>query len=132
MLVNNRESVIDRAHKIAAYVSSAVHGLAPILAAILPLLPYTIFPENKAFFVLIFVGLACLFVVGALIGRIAKFNLIMSGFRMLLAGLATILAGLATILIVMILSPSHFISMSFHIFSLARICEVYRMYNFAI
>ena len=125
MLVNNRESVIDRAHKIAAYVSSAVHGLAPILAAILPLLPYTIFPENKAFFVLIFVGLASLFVVGALIGRIAKFNLIMSGFRMLLAGLATIL-------IVMILSPSHFISMSFHIFSLARICEVYRMYNFAI
>ncbi len=102
LLVNARNCAIDRAHKFAAYVSSIIHGIAPIVAAVIPLFPYTIMPEEEAFTAAMVVGLLSLFIVGAVMGRIAKFNLVLSGLRMLLAGVATML-------IVTALSPSHFI-----------------------
>ncbi len=102
LLVNSRECTIDRAHKFAAYVSSLIHGIAPIIAALLPLTPYVIFPENIAYKYSLAIGLISLFVVGAVIGRIAKYNLIFSGIRM-------VLAGVITILVILLLSPTHLI-----------------------
>ncbi len=102
LLVNERECMMDRAHRFAAYVSSIIHGIAPIVAAVLPLLPYVFLPEDDAFVAAMVVGFASLFIIGSIMGRIARFNILVSGFRMLLAGIATIV-------VVTILSPSHFI-----------------------
>lgn len=102
LLVNSRECSIDRAHRFATYVSSIVHGIAPIIAALIPLFPYMFLPLEEAFIAAVSLGLLSLFIVGAVMGKVARFNIIMSGFRMLLAGILTAL-------LVTILSPSHFI-----------------------
>ncbi len=102
LLISSRECSIDRAHRFAAYVSSAVHGIAPILAALIPIIPYVLLPPDDAFIVAVSLGLASLFVVGAVMGRVAKFNVVVSGIRMLLAGVVTAV-------VVVVLSPSHFI-----------------------
>lgn len=102
LLINSKECSIDRAHRFAAYVSSIIHGVAPIVAAFIPLLPYVFLPIEEAFTVAVSLGFASLFVVGSIMGRVAKFNVVLSGLRMLLAGVFTAL-------LVTILSPSHFI-----------------------
>ncbi|WP_202320679.1 VIT1/CCC1 transporter family protein [Archaeoglobus neptunius] len=102
LLVNSRECTIDRAHRFAAYVSSLVHGIAPIIAAMIPIAPYVFLPLDEAFVASVCLGFFSLFVVGAVMGKIARFNVILSGLRMLLAGVLTAV-------IVTLLSPSHFI-----------------------
>ncbi len=102
LLVNSRDSTIERAHRFAAYVSSIVHGVSPIIGAVLPILPYALLPINEAFMVAVTVGFTSLFILGAAMGRTAKFNIVVSGLRMLLAGVVTAI-------IVILLSPSHFI-----------------------
>lgn len=102
LLINSKECSIDRAHQFATYVSSIIHGISPIIAAFIPLLPYVLLPIEEAFTVAVSLGFASLFVVGSIMGRLAKFNIVLSGFRMLLAGILTAL-------LVTILSPSHFI-----------------------
>ncbi|WP_456468166.1 VIT1/CCC1 transporter family protein [Archaeoglobus sp.] len=102
LLINSKECSIDRAHRFAAYVSSVIHGVAPIIAAFIPLLPYVFLPTEEAFTVAVSLGFASLFVVGAVMGKVANFNVIMSGVRMLLAGVMTAL-------LVTLFSPSHFI-----------------------
>lgn len=102
LLVNSRESTIDRAHRFAAYVSSIIHGIAPIIGAILPLIPYAFLPLEEAFVMAVAIGFASLFILGAVMGKSARFNVFVSGFRMFLAGVVTAV-------IVTILSPSHFI-----------------------
>lgn len=102
LLVNSRESSIDKAHRFATYVSSIVHGVAPIIAASIPLLPYTVLPIEEAFIAAVSLSFLSLFTVGAVMGKVARFNIIMSGLRLMLAGILTAL-------LVAILSPSHFI-----------------------
>ncbi|RLE45435.1 MAG: hypothetical protein DRJ31_11275 [Candidatus Methanomethylicota archaeon] len=102
LCVNSRESALDRAHKFAAYISSIIHGVAPIIAAVFPLAPYLFLPESEAFLIAMIMGLVSLFIVGSTMGKVAKLNIIASGVRMLLAGIATML-------IVTLLSPSHFV-----------------------
>lgn len=102
LLINSKESAIDRAHRFAAYVSSIIHGIAPIIGAILPIIPYAFLPLKEAFIAAITIGFASLFILGAVMGRSAKFNMFVSGFRMFLAGVLTAV-------VVTILSPSHFI-----------------------
>ena len=102
LLINSKESAIDRAHRFAAYVSSIVHGIAPIIGAILPIIPYAFLPLEEAFIAAVTIGFASLFILGAVMGRSAKFNMFVSGFRMFLAGVLTAV-------VVTLLSPSHFI-----------------------
>ncbi len=102
LLISSRECSIDRAHRFAAYISSIVHGIAPIIAALIPIAPYILLPPDEAFIIAVSLGFISLFVVGAVMGRVAKFNVVVSGVRMLLAGVVTAV-------IVILLSPSHFI-----------------------
>ncbi|WP_456329872.1 VIT1/CCC1 transporter family protein [Archaeoglobus sp.] len=102
LLINSKESAIDRAHRFAAYISSIVHGIAPIIGAILPIIPYAFLPLEEAFIAAVTIGFASLFILGAVMGRSAKFNMFVSGFRMFLAGVLTAV-------VVTLLSPSHFI-----------------------
>ncbi len=102
LLVESRNCAIERAHRAAAYISSTIHGIAPIVAAIPPLIPYLAFPEWVAFKFSLSFGLISLFLIGLFMGKTAKVNLITSGARMLLAGIFTII-------LVIILNPSHII-----------------------
>jgi len=92
--------LIDEAHSFAMKVSSIVHAIAPIPAAILTLLPYIFLPSGKAFPYAIAIGLSLLFLVGLTLGKIAKENIVKSGLRL-------VLAGIVTLIIVTILNPSH-------------------------
>ncbi len=100
MLVN-RSSAVSRAHVFATYISSLVHAVAPIPAALIPLAPYFFMDAEKALIPAIVVGLSSLFVVGAIMGRVSKRNILVAGLRMMLAGLITLA-------VVTILNPSHF------------------------
>jgi predicted membrane protein (TIGR00267 family) len=101
LLVNDRSCAIDEAHKFATYISSTIHGIAPIVAAVIPLMPYILLPVDEALIIALASGLASLFIVGAMMGRIAGFNFVISGLRMFLAGIVTMF-------VVAILSPTHF------------------------
>ncbi len=92
--------IVERAHKFAILVSSAVHAISPIIASLIPLSFYVFLPLNEAFPFAVVTGLFQLFVVGAFMGRISKTNIIFSGLRL-------VLAGLITLVIVLVLSPSH-------------------------
>lgn len=99
MLVK-RDSAVSKAHAFATYISSLVHAIAPIPAAYIPLIPYFFMEAEDALVPAIVIGLTSLFVVGALMGRISKRNILIAGIRMMLAGMITLL-------VVTILNPSH-------------------------
>ena len=102
LLKDVKGCAIDKAHEFAMIVSSIVHGVAPIPAAVIPIMPYLFFPLNQAFYFALALGLLSLFIVGMFLGKISKTNLIVSGLRM-------VTAGFVTLLVVTILSPSHFV-----------------------
>jgi predicted membrane protein (TIGR00267 family) len=100
LLVEDKSCAVTKAHKFATYISSFVHAVAPIPAAIIPLIPYMFLDADKALIPAIALGLTSLFSVGAFMGAISKRNLLIAGLRMMLAGVATLA-------IVTILNPSH-------------------------
>lgn len=77
------------AFRFAAYVSAFVHGIAPFVAALPPLLPYLFLPMGEATFVAIVVTLAFLFAIGAYLGNLVRERLLLTGLRFAAAGLAT-------------------------------------------
>jgi len=101
LLVNRESNTITKAHDFATYVSSTVHAIAPIPAAIIPLIPYMYMDAEKALYPAIGMGLTALFVVGALMGKVSKRNILIAGMRM-------VIAGLLTLVVVTLLNPSHF------------------------
>ncbi len=100
MLTDSHGCIIDRAHRFAAYTSSAVHGIAPVIAALIPLIPYTFLSVEYAFIAALTIGFLSLFIVGTVLGKIGRYNVIISGFRM-------VLAGIVTVIVITILNPSH-------------------------
>lgn len=100
LLIDRDSCAISEAHRFAVIISSLVHGIAPIPAAIIPLIPYMFLPSEVALIPAIAIGLVSLFIVGAFMGRISKKNIIISGLRMAFAGIATLI-------IVTVLNPSH-------------------------
>ncbi len=100
LLTDTKGCAIDRAHAFATYVSSIVHAIAPIPAAVVPLLPYLFLPPDEAIKATMLIGFSLLFLVGIMMGRIARRNILISGFRM-------VVAGLLTLALVTLLSPSH-------------------------
>ncbi|MDI9645248.1 MAG: VIT1/CCC1 transporter family protein [Archaeoglobales archaeon] len=102
LLTTFKYSTFDKAHKFAVVVSSFVHAVAPILAALIVLIPFVIFNEFEAFLTSLAVALSSLFIIGAFFGKIANLNVFFCGSRMMLAGIVTII-------IVTLLSPSHLV-----------------------
>ncbi|MFQ6106563.1 MAG: VIT1/CCC1 transporter family protein [Thermoplasmata archaeon] len=78
------------AYKLAALISALVHGIAPIIAAVIPLLPFFIIADMAwATLVSVFMTLCLLFIMGAYLGNLVKERIFMTGMRFVLAGLAT-------------------------------------------
>lgn len=94
-------SITDRAHKYAIWVSAFVHAISPIISAVITISPFVFLEMEKAFYTAISIGFIQLFVIGALMGKVSRTNIIVSGLRLTLAGVVTLIA-------VSILNPSHF------------------------
>jgi predicted membrane protein (TIGR00267 family) len=99
-MLSNVGGVIDSAHKVAIYFSAFIHGIAPLIASLIPLAPYAILPLDLAFYSSMVLGFVSLFVVGFIFGRISKTNV-------LIAGLKFVLAGVITLIVITILNPAH-------------------------
>jgi len=77
------------AFRFAAIVSAVVHGVAPILAAAPPVVPFLFLGMDEAIFVAIVVTMAILFAMGAYLGNLVRERVVITGLRFVAAGLAT-------------------------------------------
>lgn len=81
------------AHRFAKVVSSLVHGVAPLVAGLLPLIPFLLVPGVLAFRQAIVaaagVTLVFLFVLGAYLGTLTKRNAAVAGVRLVAVAMAT-------------------------------------------
>lgn len=77
------------AMRVSISVSAMAHGVAPLVAAFVPLLPFFFFPLNDAVVAAIGLTLGFLFVLGAYLGSLIKEMIFYTGLRFVIAGLAT-------------------------------------------
>lgn len=77
------------AFRFAAYASALVHGVAPLIAALPPVVPFLLLPFQEAIPVAIGLTLAFLFAMGAYLGSLIRERLVYTGLRFVAAGLAT-------------------------------------------
>ncbi|MFX1535986.1 MAG: VIT1/CCC1 transporter family protein [Promethearchaeota archaeon] len=90
MMVRELNGTIrDQAKRFATLVSSFVHGMAPIPAGIIPLIPLVILEGLDALYMSVILSMGVLFLIGLFLGYVSKRNLLYCGFRMILAGIIT-------------------------------------------
>ena len=77
------------AMRVSISVSAIVHGVAPLLAAFVPLLPFFFMPLDAAVTTAIALTLGFLFALGAYLGSLIKEMIVYTGLRFVIAGLAT-------------------------------------------
>ncbi|HEX9906995.1 MAG TPA: VIT1/CCC1 transporter family protein [Thermoplasmata archaeon] len=77
------------AMRVSIWVSAIVHGVAPLLSAFIPLIPFFFLPLDLAVVVAIAMTMAFLFVLGAYLGSLIREMIIYTGLRFVIAGLAT-------------------------------------------
>lgn len=102
MLSKLENSIIEDAHRFATLFTSLIHGVAPILGAILLIIPYAFLPPLEAFEVAVAVCCFSFFILGAVIGKMGEENAVLNGLRMLVFGIVVML-------IVLVLNPGHVI-----------------------
>lgn len=88
------------AMRVSMSVSAIVHGVAPLLAAFVPLVPFFFMDLDTAVVTAIGLTLGFLFALGAYLGSLIKEMIFYTGLRFVIAGLAT-----AVILILISGSP---------------------------
>ncbi len=79
------------AFRFAAYTSALVHGVAPLIAALPPVVPFLLLPFGSATIAAVILTLAFLFVMGAYLGSLVRERVVVTGLRFILAGLLTAL-----------------------------------------
>jgi len=77
------------AMKVSISVSAIVHGVAPLLAAFVPLVPFFFMSLETAVMTAIILTLAFLFALGAYLGSLIKEMIVYTGLRFVIAGLGT-------------------------------------------
>jgi predicted membrane protein (TIGR00267 family) len=77
------------AFRFAAILSAVVHGIAPMIAALLPIIPFLFLDARTATVAAIVVTLVILFVLGAYLGNLVRERVILTGLRFAAAGLGT-------------------------------------------
>jgi predicted membrane protein (TIGR00267 family) len=70
-------------------VSAITHGVAPMLAALVPLVPFFFMTLEEAVVTGIAITMGFLFVLGAYLGSLIKEMIVYTGLRFVIAGLAT-------------------------------------------
>lgn len=77
------------AFRFAAILSAIVHGIAPMIAALLPIIPFVFFDARTATVAAIVITLVILFILGAYLGNLVRERVIVTGLRFAAAGLGT-------------------------------------------
>ena len=77
------------AFRFAAILSAVAHGIAPLIAALLPIIPFAFLDVRSATIAAILVTLVILFVIGAYLGNLVRERVIVTGLRFVAAGLGT-------------------------------------------
>ncbi len=77
------------AFRRAALVSAAVHGVAPIIASLIPVVPFLFLEFWTSTVVATLVTLAFLFILGAYLGSLVRERIAITGLRFVGAGLGT-------------------------------------------
>jgi len=91
MLCDARESEYVDVLRMSAIVSAIIHGIAPLVAALVPIVPFLFFDPRTAAVVSITITLAFLFVMGFFLGKVAREGMALTGLRFVLVGIATAL-----------------------------------------
>ena len=86
------EGTRKEAMNVSVIVSAFAHGIAPLLAAFVPLVPFYFMGLDEAVATATVLTLAFLFVLGAYLGSLIKEMLVYTGLRFVIAGLATAIA----------------------------------------
>lgn len=91
--IRNMENTLHaQASRFAVVWGAFVHGIAPVPAALLPVLPFFMIPPlspEGAFRISVGVTLGFLFFLGVYLARIGKMNKAITGARMVFAGIIT-------------------------------------------
>jgi len=77
------------AFRFAAILSAIVHGIAPLIAALLPVIPFAFLDADTATIAAIVITLAILFVLGVYLGNLVRERVLMTGLRFVAAGIGT-------------------------------------------
>lgn len=80
------------AFRFAAILSAVIHGIAPLIAALLPILPFLFLDAQSSVSAAIVITLAILFVMGAYLGNLIKERMFVTGLRFVAAGICTAVA----------------------------------------
>jgi predicted membrane protein (TIGR00267 family) len=79
------------AFRFAAISSAIIHGIAPLLAALLPVIPFLFVDARTAVIAAIVVTLVILFVLGVYLGNLVRERVLLTGLRFAAAGIGTAL-----------------------------------------
>ena len=88
-MLSTVEGTRKESAKIGNLASAFVHGIAPLIAALIPLIPFFFMPELDAMVVAIVITIAFLFVMGSYLGSLIKEMIFYTGLRFVAAGLIT-------------------------------------------
>ncbi len=88
-MLSHVEGERREAIRVSISVSALSHGVAPLLAAFVPLIPFFLLDLDEAVVLAIGVTLAFLFVLGAYLGSLIREMIVYTGLRFVIAGLAT-------------------------------------------
>jgi predicted membrane protein (TIGR00267 family) len=79
------------AFRFAAVLSALIHGIAPLFAGLLPVVPFLFLDPETSVLASIAVTLAILFVLGAYLGNLVRERAVWTGLRFVAAGIGTAL-----------------------------------------
>ncbi|TLZ55357.1 MAG: hypothetical protein E6K12_00750 [Methanobacteriota archaeon] len=79
------------AFQFAAILSAIVHGIAPLIAGLLPILPFVFLDARTATILAIVITLVILFLLGVYLGNLVRERVLVTGLRFAAAGIGTAL-----------------------------------------
>jgi len=77
------------AFQFAAILSALVHGVAPLIAALLPIIPFVFLDARIATVVAVAITLVILFLLGVYLGNLVRERVLVTGLRFAAAGIGT-------------------------------------------
>jgi predicted membrane protein (TIGR00267 family) len=83
------EGTRKEAMRVSISISAIVHGVAPLLAAFVPLIPFFFMTLDEAVLTAIILTIGFLFALGAYLGSLIKEMIVYTGLRFVIAGLGT-------------------------------------------
>jgi len=77
------------AFRFAAILSALVHGVAPLIAALLPIIPFVFLDARTATVAAVAITLVILFLLGVYLGNLVRERVLVTGLRFAAAGIGT-------------------------------------------